>query len=91
MRKTVTKIKYWLPSNAGKQSKLVSRIPIQAINVVVLWKNLTWLAFVIITKPEERFISMSKLVQLARDCGKAVPIGSKCGSKCLILFPLFLK
>ena len=32
---------------------------------------------------EEHFISVSKLVKLARECHNAVPPKSKCGSKCV--------
>lgn len=40
-----------------------------------------------ILKPgEEVVISAFKLVRLARDCGKTLPIRSKCGSKDLMLF-----
>lgn len=35
----------------------------------------------IITTDEEAYISVSKLVKLARECGKQFPDGSKCGSK----------
>lgn len=35
----------------------------------------------IITEDEEFYISVSKIVQLARDCGKIIPEGAKCGSK----------
>ena len=30
---------------------------------------------------EELTISVAKLLRLARQCGKLVPVGSKCGSK----------
>ncbi|TVU14118.1 hypothetical protein EJB05_37564, partial [Eragrostis curvula] len=34
----------------------------------------------IITEDEELYISVSKLVRLARACGQIVPAGSKCGT-----------
>ncbi|TVU32071.1 hypothetical protein EJB05_23789, partial [Eragrostis curvula] len=34
----------------------------------------------IITDDEEFYVSVSKLVRLARECGRQVPAGDKCGS-----------
>ena len=35
-------------------------------------------------------VTLSKLVHLAHDCGKALPIGSKCGSKYLYIRAIFV-
>ncbi|KAF8704169.1 hypothetical protein HU200_031664 [Digitaria exilis] len=43
----------------------------------------------VISVDEQLKISVVKLVRLARACGKIVPAGSKCGSKCRILLILY--
>lgn len=43
----------------------------------------------VISPHEQLRISVVKLVRLARACGKIVPAGSKCGSKCHILLILY--
>jgi hypothetical protein len=39
----------------------------------------------IITAEDEQKISVEKLLRLARECGKPLPAGSSCGSKCLMI------
>ena len=43
----------------------------------------------IITMEEETKISISKLIRLARECNKAVPSRTKCGSKYLPIYLFF--
>ncbi|TVU15149.1 hypothetical protein EJB05_38656, partial [Eragrostis curvula] len=42
----------------------------------------------ILSIEEESTISAVKLFYVARDCGNPVPVGKKCGSKCLIILTL---
>lgn len=44
-----------------------------------------------ITIKEQYHINARKIIRLARDCGKPLPVGSKCGSKCVIIFIFIFK